>query len=148
MKKRILSFILASVLVLLFVSAADAATLSNVPYDWTSISHRYDTSTISKPSGNWTLAKDSPTRIKYTNNSDPSDVIITYHEVYFVNQSGSSVCGGYKKAYTSSPYSITGSNMTGNNASTATTLKARIKNRYYGQTPSYTMSTAGKFTAY
>lgn len=148
MKKRILSFILASVLVLLFVSAADAATLSPQHYDWTSISHRYDTPTISKPSGDWSLAMDDPSRIEYTNNSDPSDVIITYHEVYFVNQSGSSVCGGYKKAYTYSSYSITGSNMTGNNASTATTLKARIKNRYYGQTPSYTMSTAGDFIAY
>ncbi len=148
MKKRILSFILASVLVLLFVSAADAATLSYVPYNWTSISHRYDTPTISKPSGDWTIAKDSPSIIKYTNNSDPNDIIYTYHLVNFVNQSDSSVCGGYHKAYTYSHYSIKGTDMSGNNASTATTLKARIKNRYYGQTPSYTMSTAGQFYAY
>jgi len=138
--KKVISFIIMAAIIMSVATSSLAAQSTN--YAGSSISHRVDSSPITKSSGNWAKTYDSNTSITFQNSSleqYQKSMVITY-------VSGTARAASSEKTVSSgqSPVkSVISSTYTG-----STYLYLRIRNPYYQTSSASPMTTSGNFTGY
>ena len=145
--KRLLIMIVAVIM----LSAAGTALASSADTKYykagytTPVSHRFNTGALYLEAKRvWLDASDYPNEIIYVNENNPADTLSDYHCVRFIADGGQTICS-YMNVYSGGSVGIT---TFGSYASTPS-LRAQIKNQYYGTSQSYyKMKTKGNFYAH
>lgn len=138
--KKIVSFLIVVAIIMSVATSSLAVQTTN--YGSSSISHRIDTSPITKNSGNWAKAYDDNTSITFQDSSleqYQKSMVITY-------VSGTARAASSEKTVSSGQdpvKSVISSTYSGN-----TYLYLRIRNPYYQTSSASPMSTSGSFYGY
>lgn len=143
MRKKIVCMLLASVLLILSVSSAYAASYSK-PYNAGSVRHYFNTQVIERTSGSWSYVWDKNTYMQYFNvNTGATIDNGCQHWFYVVTGAGDPISSPIWNNQESSAYAFSLS-------TTSTTIKLRIYNPNYesNSTVPWRLKTIGKYTGY
>lgn len=138
--KKVISFIIIAAIIMSVATSSLADQATN--YGGSAITHRIDSSPITKNSGNWTKTYDDNTSIRFQNSSleqYQKSMVITY-------VSGTARPASSEKTVSSGQAAVKSdisSSYSGN-----TYLYLRIRNPYYQKSNASPMTTSGSFYGY